>query len=230
MNRPPAKLKIVAIADTHGMHRALRVPAGDILIHAGDAVLHGTDREWADFNEWLGALDCPIRIYVPGNHDRLFADEPARGRALLSNATVLIDGETTAGGLRIYGTPWSPTFNNWSFMADRGEPLRRKFGGIPAGIDVLVSHGPPKGILDRMKPDPFTLGSAELGEAVARVHPALHVFGHIHESYGNLTQDGILFVNASACTATYQPVNRPITVAMEHNRDISRAVLAGTKD
>jgi len=47
---------------------------------------------------------------------------------------------------------------------------------------------------------------------VFEVQPKIHVFGHIHHSYGQRTMDGIEFLNASICDERYEPTNKPIVV------------------
>ena len=80
-----------------------------------------------------------------------------------------------------------------------------------ADTDLLVTHGPPKGILD-LTPRGEPVGCEELREAVRRVKPRLHVFGHIHHAYGRHVVDGTRFVNASICDEFYEPSNRPVVV------------------
>jgi Icc-related predicted phosphoesterase len=116
-------------------------------------------------------------------------------------------------GLQFWGSPVQPEFLNWAFNKKRGAEIKRYWDRIPAGIDVLVTHGPPQGILDKTE-EGLLVGCEELIGAVHRVHPKVHIFGHIHEGYGHMRQDGILFVNASIMTERYQPLNKPITVYM----------------
>ena len=111
----------------------------------------------------------------------------------------------------MWGSPWQPWFYDWAFNLQRGPEIRAKWDRIPAGVDVLVTHGPPAGILDRVV-DGRSVGCADLLDAVRRVRPLLHVFGHIHEAYGEVERDGTRFVNASTCTVRYAPVNAPVVV------------------
>ena len=68
----PSIQRIVCISDTHGLHRKVAVPGGDLLIHAGDFMRTGTSlEEIADFNGWLGEQPHPHKIVVAGNHDLL---------------------------------------------------------------------------------------------------------------------------------------------------------------
>ena len=72
-----AKVRIICISDTHGQHAGLRLPDGDILIHAGDFMTYGNaPREIIDFNTWLGRQPHAHKIVMAGNHDRLFESPP----------------------------------------------------------------------------------------------------------------------------------------------------------
>lgn len=87
----------------------------------------------------------------------------------------------TVEGLRIYGSPWQPEYGNWAFNLDRGAPLKAKWDLIPEGVDILITHGPPKGFGGQTREG--DVGCDDLLEAVNRVKPLIHVFGHIHEGY-----------------------------------------------
>ncbi len=79
-------LRLVCIGDTHGFHRKLDLPAGDILIHAGD--FDGRSVEAVDdFNGWLGTLPFRHKLVVASNHDLLFDRKPKLARAHLTEAT-----------------------------------------------------------------------------------------------------------------------------------------------
>ena len=57
------------------------------------------------------------------------------------------------------------------------------------------------------------VGCADLLEKIKKLPKLkLHVFGHIHGSYGEMKIGGVTFVNASICDEGYYPVNRPIVV------------------
>lgn len=99
------ELICVLMADTHELHRDIDVPAGDILIHAGDFTMSsGRLSAIEDFNEWLGELPYRHRIVVPGNHE-FFLEADEQRRSLLSNATVLIKEGVVVEGLRFWGSP-----------------------------------------------------------------------------------------------------------------------------
>ncbi|MFO0983590.1 MAG: metallophosphatase domain-containing protein [Planctomycetota bacterium] len=206
-------MRIVCLADTHSRHDRVRVPAGDLLLHAGDLTKLGSASEITVFDQWLGTLPHRHKVIIAGNHDFLFEREPERARALIKNAIYLEDRAITLDGLTIFGTPWQPEFFHWAFNLPRGEPLARKWAAIPDGVDVLMTHGPPHGIQDRVQ-DGELVGCADLRAALARVRPRLHVFGHIHEAYGQQLQDGTTFVNAAICDLGYAPVHAPIVITL----------------
>jgi Icc-related predicted phosphoesterase len=188
-------LRIVCVADTHGFHGRTHVPPGDVLIHAGDCTRHGTLSDLEAFNAWLGTLPHPHKVVIAGNHDFAFQDSPAEARQRLTHAIYLEDTACTLAGLTIYGSPWTPTFSDWAFMLPE-EQLAAKWAAIPPGVDVLITHGPPRGILDRTHRGDAA-GSATLLARVRAVKPRLHVFGHIHEAAGRADSEGIIFLNAS---------------------------------
>lgn len=206
--------RIVCISDTHGLHRKVQLPPGDVLVHAGDITRRGTLRELADFARWLGEQDYEKIVVIAGNHDRCFERSPEQSRRLIERVAVYLEDESFIyRDLRFYGTPWQPRFFNWAFNLPRGAPLAEKWAQIPEDTDVLVSHTPPHGMLDRTRFGQH-VGCESLVDAVARVSPALHVFGHIHEGYGVRMQRGVMSINASSCTVRYEPVNPPICVTI----------------
>lgn len=216
-------MRLVCLSDTHNFHDRLAVPEGDILVHAGDFTMRGRRAEIAAFDSWLGTLPHRHKLVVAGNHDFLFQDEPAAARALLTNATYLEDSGVTLDGVTFWGSPWQPWFFDWAFNLRRGAPLKAKWDLIPAGTDVLVTHGPPHKVRDRvLKPigrgigliigTGDEVGCEELKKAVDRLTPRVHLFGHIHEGYGQETRGKTTFVNAASCDKDYRPANPPIVV------------------
>lgn len=202
-------VRIVAISDTHSMHRALVLPEGDILIHAGDLTGRGQLEEIEDFNSWLGMLPFQYKIIIAGNHDWAFQLTPDIAQRMLTNGIYLQDSGIHLLGLKFWGSPWQPWFFNWAFNLHRGRPLREKWDLIAPDTDVLITHGPPQGIGD-LTISGDQAGCEELLTVVKRVSPTVHIFGHIHEGYGIVKQGATTFVNASTCTFSYQPINQPI--------------------
>ncbi|HBC89320.1 MAG TPA: metallophosphoesterase [Lentisphaeria bacterium] len=210
------KIRLVIIADTHLGHHDILLPDGDILIVAGDFTEH-RQAEIVDFNNWLGMRPHSHKIIIAGNHDLPVENNPDEARELLFNAIYLQDKCANVMGLSFYGTPWSPA-SGWSFQLE-DDRLNEKWRKIPENIDVLVTHCPPYGILDRSTTG-IHLGCPLLTENLQRIRPKLHVFGHIHESYGILRKDGTLYANASICNIKGQEDNRPIVIDWRKNRTI----------
>lgn len=208
-----ATLRLVLISDTHQFHHEIEVPAGDILIHAGDFTMFSESLEAvADFNAWLGDLPHRFKVCVPGNHDSFLEDDPSM-RSLLSNATVLINEGIEIEGLRIWGTPVTP-MDSGAFAMSSAKDRRKLFAEIPQNTDVLISHGPPYGILDTAPVSGLHQGCEELLDAVSRVSPQLHVFGHIHSAYGILKTKHTTFVNASLLGLHDDPDKPPFVFEM----------------
>jgi len=189
------EVRLVLLSDTHGNHRNVQVPDGELLIHAGDFTwLSRSMKEVSDFNWWLGELPHRHKILVPGNHE-FFLETDRSKRSMLSKALVLIDEAIEIDGLRIWGSPVTPLYGG-AFRMSSAADRRRLYAHIPDDIDVLITHGPPFGILDMMPNSSLHTGCRELFDAVIRVKPKVHVFGHIH-SGGILHTVSTTFVNAA---------------------------------
>jgi len=212
-------LRIVCVSDTHNCHEQIDLPDGDILIHAGDFTTSGTSEQVGSFNRWFSAQPHKHKVLIAGNHDWLFERNNEFARRLIrSNVIYLQDSEVEIEGLRIYGSPWQPRFFDWAFNLDRGDEIARKWRLIPSDIDILVTHGPPNGILDTV-PRKWGIeltGCEELRKRVEQIAALgrlkLHVFGHIHCGYGSHEEFGVRFVNASTCDEGYDPTQPPIVV------------------
>jgi Icc-related predicted phosphoesterase len=190
-------MDLVVLSDTHELHRDVEVPGGDLLLFCGDLSMFSKSLSAIrDFNEWLGELPHRWKLVVPGNHKFFIEENPCK-RSILSHARVLIDEEIIIGGLKIYGSPMTP-LSGGAF--GKSSPLDRKrhWAKIPEDIDVLVTHGPPHGILDRSPGQTEHIGDQELS-ARLKYLPSLrlHCFGHVHGGYGSHEQGGVLFINAA---------------------------------
>lgn len=207
-------MRLVCISDTHSMHRQVEVPDGDILIHAGDCLGVGTLEELEDLDNWFSEQPHRHKILIAGNHDWCLQDEPADAEALIRNATYLRDSGVEIEGLKFWGSPWTPVFFDWAFNLARGPAIAERWAKIPADTDVLITHGPPAGILDQVitANDSQSVGCDDLANELKRLSVKMHVFGHIHESYGQRRLDDCLFVNASTCNGSFRPLNPPVVV------------------
>jgi Icc-related predicted phosphoesterase len=216
-------MRIVCISDTHNFHEQIAVPDGDVLIHSGDATVNGTDIEVIEFLHWFSRLPHKCKIFVAGNHDWLFETDTRHARLLLADAkiTYLQDSSIEIDGLKIYRSPWQPRFFDWAFNLNRGHELAEKWAMIPDDVDVLITHGPPYGILDLVPRKGWdeNTGCEELRKRVEKIAALgrlkLHVFGHIHCGYGVHEELDVKFVNASTCDEQYNPTQPPIVVDLD---------------
>jgi Icc-related predicted phosphoesterase len=159
-----------------------------------------------DFNDWLGELPHAFHVVIPGNHD-FVVEEPSR-RQLISNATLLINESIEIMGLKVWGSPATPLLGEaFGVASDRDRAML--YSRIPADTDVLVTHGPPHGILDQAPGSEYHAGCHQLLDAVRRIKPMLHVFGHVHAGYGTFSTPDTLFVNAALPGNGYDLGNRP---------------------
>ena len=210
-------MKIVVISDTHGLHRRVSLPKGDVLVHCGDFCNSGTLREVVAFDNWLGEQDFQHKIVVAGNHDRVFEIDNKQAKEALTNCTYLQDSSVVIDGVKFYGSPWQPAFFNWAFNLPRGEKLKEKWDVIEQDTDVLITHGPAHGHLDYVPRD-ASVGCEELSKAIKRIKPKLHLCGHIHCGYGVHKEEDTVYVNASVCTERYLPDQKPVVVELIDGR------------
>lgn len=208
------------MSDTHGvMPDAEQMPGGDVFIHAGDMMLSGKPHEVSFIRTWLATMPYRHKIVVAGNHDIALQREPA-ARHELGDVYYLEDSGVTIGGVHFWGSPWTPDFfpDRWAFNQTRGEVSAERWKLIPDDTNVLITHGPPHGILDTCVSieDPHEMvhaGCEELAKRVDRLHDLrVHVFGHIHESRGIVQRNGVMFVNASSLDRMYRPYPEFLTV------------------
>jgi Icc-related predicted phosphoesterase len=204
-------MKFLALSDTHGKHRLLKnLPPADVIIHAGDVSMNGAEHSIQDFLRWFSKLDYAHKIFIAGNHDRFFEDEPAGliKKMIPENVIYLNDSGICIDGINIWGSPITPWFYDWAFNRERGKEINKHWKLIPENTDILVTHGPPFGILD-------TVGQGHVGceallKKVKAVKPRVHVFGHIHESFGSFENKDTRFINASVLDDEYELRNKPV--------------------
>ncbi len=206
-------MNITLISDTHGDHRQMAIAGGDMLIHAGDVSLKGTEEEVKDFLDWFSNQPHTYKIMVAGNHDWLFERRNSEyiQNLIPENIIYLNDSGIHIEGFNIWGSPIQPTFFNWAFNRNRGSEINSHWDLIPLNTDILITHGPPNGILDKIEQGTH-VGCEELSKRVNQIKPKLHVFGHIHEGYGVYNENNIIFVNAALLNVKYKYTNKPIVV------------------
>lgn len=213
-------INIWHFSDTHGNHRLINVPVDiDIAVFSGDA---GTYRNSAmnepivkDFIDWYSELPIDTKIYVAGNHDSSIEQRLVTADNFKEKGIIYLENEALTicqKGIEInfWGSPFTPSFGQWSFMKSRSK-LHKIWSLIPNNTDILITHGPPKGILDlapKYGGELEMCGCANLRKKVEEIEPDFHFFGHIHDNvaqqYNNAGVKRIanletIFSNASAC-------------------------------
>lgn len=208
-------MKLTFISDTHNRHDYIRgVTKGDIIFHCGDATVTGYPSEVKAFLKWFEKLPYEHKVFIPGNHDFAFEESADMMYDLFNNAGVhlLIDESVTIDGIKIWGSPYTPWFNDWAFNRARNGIEASLYGidfifphwdKIPNDTDILLTHGPPYDILDQLRDatgkwNGQFVGCQDLAERLEEVKPKIHAFGHIHGNHGALEKDGTLYINASS--------------------------------
>lgn len=205
-------MKFLCLSDTHGKHRLLKnLPEADIIIHAGDLSKDGSERSCMDFMNWFRELPYAHKIFIAGNHDFFFEDASPQylRKVVPENLVYLNDSGVTINGINIWGSPITPAFYDWAFNRERGKVINKHWKLIPANTDILVTHGPPMGILDQVGLNDHA-GCADLLRHVKRIKPKFHIFGHIHGSHGRYSTPVTQFINPSIVDDNYDVKNFPL--------------------
>ena len=211
-------MRFILISDTHGLHRKLRLPKGDVIIHAGDFCGNRSERDSRDFLKWFSSLPYSHKIFIGGNHDFFAARNPHSFEKLIpSNMIYLNDSGTQIGKLNIWGSPVQPDLEGWAFGKRRGEEMRPHWDLVPANTDILITHTPPYGILDQARSGSY-LGCEILAEKLVTLKPKLHVFGHVHASYGRLETETTTYVNASNYNSNRGLVNEAVVFTLNNDQ------------
>lgn len=204
-------MDITFISDTHGLHAKLLLKGGDMIIHAGDVSSKGSLEEIDQFLNWFKDLDNTYKIFIAGNHDFYFeqAIDFEIDRLIPNDVIYLNDSGVSIEGIHFWGSPITPWFYDWAFNRQRGLDIKQHWDLIPYQTDVLITHGPPYSKLDKTISGQ-AVGCAELKEKINLIRPQAHVFGHIHEGYGQLDECGTQYINASVLDERYNLTNNPI--------------------
>jgi len=198
-------MKLVHISDTHMEHEKLQLPMGDILIHSGDALNWGRKEELFQFSQWWKKQDFKFKVFVPGNHDWIFQKDETWAREMMIGTKVLIHEGCEIEGVKFFGTPFQPVFNDWAFNLNDIDRAK-KFEEIPK-VDVLISHAPPYATCDQL-PKGDHVGDKELVRSLPRL-PKVLLCGHIHNGYGTGKMLNTGVYNSAMCNERYELVNKP---------------------
>ena len=119
--------------------------------------------------------------------------------AVKAGVTYLSEGTHTftlknGATFKIFASPYTPAFSDWAFAYEASQdrfnsPAQVAKGAvsispnpIPNDVDIVMTHGPPKGVLDWCSQG--YVGCPNLLQAIRRVKPLMHCFGHVHEGAG----------------------------------------------
>jgi Icc-related predicted phosphoesterase len=225
-------MKLVVTSDCHGRLTRARIPQGDVLILAGDILANRSGdpdidaafqlNEIRELDDFCGALGFKHVLLIAGNHDWVF-ERYKDAHRVLKNIVYLEDNGNELDGVRFWGSPHQPWFFDWAFNHPRnGAALAHYWSLIPDDTDVLITHGPPYGILDLPFGKGEPAGCELLLKRVKQVNPRVHIFGHIHGSYGKQQIGRTLFVNACLCNEAYDPVNPPHIIDLWPDGSVER--------
>lgn len=204
-------MKIWHISDTHTFHGLLDIPVDiDVVIHSGDVSnpqnAYLNKPEVDNFIHWYSKLPIKYKIFVAGNHDTSIERNLVNKMDFQSNGIVYLENDYTeidlndgwksvvdndkigstvipSKKIKIWGSPITPTFGvGWAFNKNRAK-THEIWKHIPDDTDVVVTHGPPKGILDLSFNHSNELefcGDSSLMKRILDINPKLVCFGHIH--------------------------------------------------
>jgi Icc-related predicted phosphoesterase len=195
-------MKMTIISDTHCKHKQItnQLSGGDIIIHSGDISSVGYKHEIVDFCKWFDNLDYDFKIFIAGNHELTFQDNPDMVSEIINsykNISYLEDDFLTIDDIKIWGSPWTPVFYNWAFNGTADE-LEQKWETIPNDVNIVITHGPVFGHLDKILGESGNnLGCYSLAQKLSKIKPKMHICGHIHSGYGYKYYNGTHFFNGS---------------------------------
>jgi Icc-related predicted phosphoesterase len=223
-------MTVVFISDTHTQHidgwlnrqleQILEEHPESVLVHCGDISSRGRQQEVEDFVEWYESLGFKHKLLIAGNHDFMFEDNPEEALRILGSKgksiTYLNDSGVEIDGIKFWGSPVTPRFFDWAF--NRDADIQYHWNMIPYDTNVLITHGPPYGILDLTIRESKPVGCHYLRRRLLDLKDLkVHSFGHIHEGFGQQVGDdedfqGVHFVNASYLDHRYRSVNSPVII------------------
>jgi Icc-related predicted phosphoesterase len=210
-------MKISLISDTHGMHNITTndLVGGDMIIHSGDISNVGKPKQIEEFFQWFSGLPYTYKIVIAGNHDWGFKNKVSEINKIIEkyedSIIYLQDEMVEIEGIKIYGSPWQPEFCDWAFNLPRnGEALKYVWSKIPEDVDILITHGPAFGHLDKVMGREENIGCEMLRQRIDIIKPKIHVFGHIHSGYGHKFNGETHFFNASVLDEAYDYTHPPL--------------------
>lgn len=208
-------MTITVISDTHGRHKEIVFPTLDddinVLIHCGD--FSHNPKQVFSFSKWFSEVPgYDYRIIIAGNHDMYIETvgyQEYFDYCKEKNIIYLQDTSIDIEGVKFHGSPWSNRFGSWAFM-DIDIKLDKHWQKIPDDVEILITHGPSKGIGDKVLSGEH-VGSSTLTHQINNrlTKLKLHCFGHIHEAVGVYANDRYTSINASTFDWYKDALNKP---------------------
>lgn len=200
-------MKIWHISDTHGFHFDLKIPDCDMVIFSGDCSNYRepiyNEKEVRQFLKWYSSLKIKYKIFVAGNHDTSIERGLVKRKEIEDLNIIYLENENTIiDDINIWGSPITPEFGTgWAWNRKR-EKIHKVWDNIPEDTNILITHGPPKGIKDlTYKRDNILdmCGCTNLMKRVMKIQPKYHLFGHIHDCR-DILNAGITYIsNLNTC-------------------------------
>ncbi|WP_373057818.1 metallophosphatase domain-containing protein [Zunongwangia sp. H14] len=206
-------MTLTCISDTHNKHHELILPNADVLVHAGDFTERGTKKETEDFLSWFASQPHKHKIVIAGNHDFYFEKELNPEKLIPKNVHYLQNTGILIDNFFFWGSPVTPGDTKWAFSRARGQEIKKYWDLIPPETNILITHTPPYKILDVLD-NGTHIGCEELKKKLKYLKVKLHIFGHLHDSYGSVQAAETLYVNASCLDQRYRSINPPITYSI----------------
>lgn len=173
---------------THTFHGLLTIPEDiDMVIHSGDATNpknpYLSEDEMQNFIYWYSLLPIKHKVFVAGNHDVCIEKNFIKKDDFERAGIIYLENDyIEVKGIKIWGSPVTPTFGEWAFMKARHK-THELWQQIPDDTDIVVVHGPPATMLDlsyNRKNELEFCGDSALMKRLLDINPKLCLFGHIH--------------------------------------------------
>jgi len=182
-------MKIFHFSDSHTYEHLLNIPQEhlDMIIFSGDESNvrnpYLNEPEATAFFKWFSSLTCKHKIFVAGNHSSAIEKGLITKREIEAMGIIYLENDwVEIEGLKIWGSPYSPTYGDWVFMRARHK-MQELWNHIPDDTDIVITHSPPKGVLDHTynrQGELESVGCKSLLNRIFQIQPKLHLFGHVH--------------------------------------------------
>ncbi|BCR97894.1 metallophosphatase domain-containing protein [Aspergillus luchuensis] len=253
------KTRFVCVSDTHAYtpsEAGFKLPAGDVLIHAGDLTNHGSAAELRKTMSWIATADFEVKIIICGNHDitldpGFYAEHGSsfHGQHLedtqkcleiitqaspsivyLRHQSALIRLTRPNGPntiFKVFGSPYSQSPGIWAYGYESSD-ANALWNSIPLDTDITVTHTPPYSHCDS-RVEGISVGCTALRGALSKVRPSLAVCGHVHESRGSERVRWYSSQGSSSPTVDVQEHKDPVMLPAPGSKKQSLVDLTGKK-